>query len=575
MNATTFFTFALFSILSICIITGLAAAQPCTNPNTGADNPTNNGDCDGIVNASEIGDYIQRWYACSSCVPDIYNAMAEFFAVCGDNTCNFNEDCSSCQQDCGNCSSSTPAPTFPQDYISYWKFENNADDETGTSNGTEVGNITYVPGQVGQALESNEGGVDYINFGSNVGYEGASGITISFWVKHASGTSSNEDIISDYSGGADNVLDINYGANELISCRISYGQLTFYNADLDTLMKDTNWHHYVCIYNQTHAFMYFDGTMQALTPAAGGNLHTTTSVLRIGSGDSGGWNGLIDEVIIYDRALNDTEIQQIYNNQSGIIPTCTNATGCSAAGDFCDTITDIPYNCALNPTDGCLYRTDKTACTSTEMCQNGQCVPDTCSIISNCSDYLDPTNCSINNCTMNPGFGCAWNTGSNQCEDVPDPCAPFTQCSHYIIEANCTNNICGAGTTGCTWNTSTSICENTILPPNAIYVDERPGGDCIGSYSISGRSCGGTETSYETPQAAADASAPGDTIYFRAGHYYENTSTASRYPVMKIITSGTIHNPITYTNYNNEVVILDATHPANGYIKYRTIAPRI
>jgi hypothetical protein len=560
----------LFAILSFFVIALFAAtsvqAQCLTNADT---------NCDQSVSVNELVSHINAWYACSSCVPDIFNALQAYFNIpfCGDHSCNatIGEDCSSCQADCGTCGG-PQAPPFPQDYIAYWRFENNSNDETGNSNGIEVGNVTYVPGQVGYAFESDEDGTDYINLGSNVGYEGASGITVSFWAKHTTGSSGNEDIISDYSGGDVNVFEVNYGGNELISCKVFDNSGTSVYADMDALMRNTNWHHYVCVYNQTQAYMFFDGTRQAITPAAAGNLQSTSSILRIGSGDSGGWNGLIDEVIIYDRALNDTEVLQIYNNQSDLAPVCTDDPGCTAAGSFCDAGTNTPYDCFVNPNDGCLDRTANASCSATELCQNGQCVPDTCSIISNCGDYLDPTNCSINNCSMNPGFGCAWNTGSNACEDVPDPCAPYTLCSHYLIEANCTNNICGAGVTGCSWNSGPGVCEDAVLPPNAIYVDSQLASDCIGSYSVGSRSCGGgTETAYKRPQAAAGASAPGDTVYFRAGRYYEESTTQARVPVMKITASGTYNNPITFKSYSNEVVILDAFNPSNGARKYRAI----
>jgi hypothetical protein len=86
-------------VFAFLIFSAVAAAQSC---NTGADAPPY-GNCNGIIEITELDDYINAWYMCSACVLDLYGAIAEYFADCGDGTCNFNEDCSSCPGDCGSC----------------------------------------------------------------------------------------------------------------------------------------------------------------------------------------------------------------------------------------------------------------------------------------------------------------------------------------------------------------------------------------------------------------------------------------------------------------------------------------
>ena len=97
-----------------------------------------------------------------------------------------------------------------------------------------------------------------------------------------------------------------------------------------------------------------------------------------------------------------------------------------------------------------------------------------------------------------------------------------------------------------------------------IYVDNSVA-DCIGTYSVANRNATGSETSYDTPQEAQDIANPDDFIYFRAGRY-TNPSENDDADVLKILRSGTEGHPITYTNYNNEVVILDASRDGdNGH----------
>jgi len=89
-----------------------------------------------------------------------------------------------------------------------------------------------------------------------------------------------------------------------------------------------------------------------------------------------------------------------------------------------------------------------------------------------------------------------------------------------------------------------------------IFVDNQLTDDCIGTYSIAGRDNSGSDgDAYDTPQEAADAAQPGDTVYFREGTYC-NESTQRSAVVMNVLTSGTTEHPITFTNYGDEEAIL-------------------
>jgi parallel beta-helix repeat protein len=564
MKATNMSMIISFSFMLI-IPFAIAQQQQCL---TNADNNP----CDGIIDVSELNAHINAWYACSSCVPDLFNALQGFLDIpfCGDWSCNatIGEDCSSCQQDCGNCS--VPGPTIPQDYVAYWKFDGDTTDETGNNDGTWIGGAeTYSPGQVGQALNFSMPG-DYVDLGHFPGIENQQAITISAWVKPADPLASK--FLSNLGSGDDTLEFYRHTGNENVEIRLyNTANVVVIAGKSDAIPSaDTNWHHVAATYDGTNVCVYVDNIIGNFCRALTGNTQITDNSLSISS-SSGSWNGLIDEVIIYNRSLSAAEIQQIYAAQGGL--GCTDDPGCSAAGsNFCDSGTNTPYTCTLNSTDGCLDRTDGAACIpGLEVCSNGACVPSYCSGINACADY-NQTGCPGDSCSKSTTVGCEWNASTSMCEDMPDPCAVYTQCSQYADQQNCTNNACGVGTTGCAWNTSTGICEDAILQPNAIYVDNQLAADCIGSYDVGSRSCGsGSEIAYSTPQAAADATAPGDIVYFRNGTYYEQTTTRSAVPVMHILTSGTVGAPITYKNYNNEVVILDAFNPSNGARKYRTI----
>jgi len=76
------------------------------------------------------------------------------------------------------------------------------------------------------------------------------------------------------------------------------------------------WHHIVGVRNGTTAYLYIDGQLQAQTTNAivGGNV--TTGGISLKFGFLGGWgnyNGLLDDVRIYNRVLSAAEIMAIYN----------------------------------------------------------------------------------------------------------------------------------------------------------------------------------------------------------------------------------------------------------------------
>jgi hypothetical protein len=98
-----------------------------------------------------------------------------------------------------------------------------------------------------------------------------------------------------------------------------------------------------------------------------------------------------------------------------------------------------------------------------------------------------------------------------------------------------------------------------------IFVDNELADDCTaGEYSIAHRDNSGSDgDAYNAIQKAANVTNPGDTVWIRAGTYYETTSTQVAIPVLAITRSGTPQSAITYTNYNGEEVILDAYNPGN------------
>ena len=77
------------------------------------------------------------------------------------------------------------------------------------------------------------------------------------------------------------------------------------------------WTHLAVTYNGSTLTLYRNGVAVA-TSNVSGTLSPTTGTLQIGASQFGEYfKGLIDEVRIYNRALSDTEIQALYQQDSG------------------------------------------------------------------------------------------------------------------------------------------------------------------------------------------------------------------------------------------------------------------
>jgi len=80
---------------------------------------------------------------------------------------------------------------------------------------------------------------------------------------------------------------------------------------------DTKWHHYACTYDGTTEILYVDGVNVASASVSGTLDTASANVVTIGThptADNGTWNGFIDQVRIYNRALSANEVKQLYSS---------------------------------------------------------------------------------------------------------------------------------------------------------------------------------------------------------------------------------------------------------------------
>ncbi len=191
--------------------------------------------------------------------------------------------------------------------LAAWHFDENqgtvASDAVGGHHGTITG-AQWTSGIKGSALHFDGTGnqVQVPNSGFN---PTGSAISFSFWFRL--------DNVGD--NGAFIFQNVKYILKMDAQGRIGfalytpvYKSVTMNYADR---ILDTDWHHGVATYDGSEMKIYVDGNLK-VTGANTGNLQSTTSDVYIGYQKTlNPFKGIIDEMLVYDRALTQQEVEQI------------------------------------------------------------------------------------------------------------------------------------------------------------------------------------------------------------------------------------------------------------------------
>jgi len=181
------------------------------------------------------------------------------------------------------------------------------------NHGTLVNGPTWSTGRAGKCL-SFDGANDYVNCGDGVSLKIGEPLTIEVWTKRQPGTPNDVKIVGNYHPDIKGYVMQSYNGNLSFGFSNGSGHI-FYNFGGD--YRDGQWHHFVITKDSNYIRAYIDGNAQ--TPVNETRLIVPSDYgLGIGVG-SNVWtgfpfNGLIDDVRIYNRALTASEIQDHYLN---------------------------------------------------------------------------------------------------------------------------------------------------------------------------------------------------------------------------------------------------------------------
>ncbi|MBI3194044.1 MAG: VCBS repeat-containing protein [Ignavibacteriae bacterium] len=208
--------------------------------------------------------------------------------------------------------------------VAYYPFNENANDESGNgSNGTMVGGITLASDRFGQPNKafSFDGSTGYIDVPSSNHPLGNVTVTYSCWIKPITDTSTYWKAIIDAGslGGFNRSALMAEAPNYyLVSYTVDGGRYVEFSY---ALVQD-QWTHLIFSKLGDTTSLYVNGLLIGTSLFVSGQDVISTRI-RIGGPGSGHeyYHGIIDDIRIYSKSLNQSEIDSLYHEGGWFLPT--------------------------------------------------------------------------------------------------------------------------------------------------------------------------------------------------------------------------------------------------------------
>jgi hypothetical protein len=196
-------------------------------------------------------------------------------------------------------------------------------DATGLNPGTLINGPTWTTGRIGKALQF-DGSTTRVDLGNGPGLHLTSSLTLAAWIRPTGLPSGNDDavIISKMQGDVrgfqlDTTIDRGPRA---IGFKLQDPSGNYMMRYGQTAVSQDVWHHVAGVYDASRRTMevYLDGRRDdgdLVGTVATSQFDATGSVTigsRSGAPGTYDFNGIIDEVMIFDRPLSEPEIRELY-----------------------------------------------------------------------------------------------------------------------------------------------------------------------------------------------------------------------------------------------------------------------
>jgi hypothetical protein len=195
--------------------------------------------------------------------------------------------------------------------VGFWKFDGNALDSSGNGNdGTNVGG-TYVAGHSGQAIDF-DGATDHVAISDDSSLDFTDEMTISAWIRPRSYGGTNSE--------TGRIVDKNYMfyISSYVPNGLSFYTTTVFSSDPNIISMNT-WQYVAVTFDSnapSNQIIYYKNGVQNGTSTYTTSLSDSTQEFFIGNSQALNryFDGSIDEVKVWNRALTPNEILADYNS---------------------------------------------------------------------------------------------------------------------------------------------------------------------------------------------------------------------------------------------------------------------
>ena len=211
----------------------------------------------------------------------------------------------------------------PSGLLSWWSGEGNGNDQMGLNNLTLYNSAAFATGFVGKAFNfSSDTGSSsgYARNSSTQSIPASGPIGFAAWIKYDStaAAGSNPEVLTlDGPSACGNGIlhGIVLGGKNTVAIARGCGASPNFNCGANVNIGDNHWHLVVTGWDGANSTVYLDGSLAA--QCSGADFTRDVSWVSLGGRpdqDSGNspYVGLADEVQIYNRALNASEVQALY-----------------------------------------------------------------------------------------------------------------------------------------------------------------------------------------------------------------------------------------------------------------------
>ncbi len=204
--------------------------------------------------------------------------------------------------------------------VADYPFNGNANDVSGNGNNGTFRVATFLGTDrfMNSNASSTFNGSNFISVNTTLGNFGLGDFSVSMWFNSVTIGTNQRLIAKRQAGSWDNFFDI-YLRNSRLNWSLSENLTKFIDVQVNKILVSNQWYFYTIARKNGVVYFYLDGKLESTTTTVGYNINNNYNLtLGVFSNNPNSFmeyfNGKLDDVLIYNRALTGCEVMALYNH---------------------------------------------------------------------------------------------------------------------------------------------------------------------------------------------------------------------------------------------------------------------